>query len=269
MPRLIQKTKHSEKKSKCTTPASRLVFYFQNVKLSYMPITLVSNTDRGHVESGWLKSAHSFSFGRYVNPTRRNFGALAVVNEDWIAPGAGFGEHPHQNMEIVTIVLEGKMEHADSIGNKGLIEPGMIQAMSAGTGVLHSEGNASETDALHLFQIWIRPNQINVQPRYQQWKVELHQNAWSILASDASIPGQMNLYQEAEISLGDFTAGTRLEIPTTPPGRGCFLLIISGSVRHETRLLEVGDSLEITNESSLMLHIETDTRLLRIQVPVL
>ncbi|HRH31931.1 MAG TPA: pirin family protein [bacterium] len=234
-----------------------------------MSVQFIPNAGRGHVQSGWLKSAHSFSFGRYVNAARRNFGALAVVNEDWIAPGAGFSEHPHQNMEIVTVVLEGVLEHADSMGNTGRIEPGMIQAMSAGTGVLHSEGNASTTSPLHLLQIWIKPNQINGQPRYKQWRTEIQPNDWSILASSTSFPEQMNLYQEAEIALGDFTADTKLEIPATPPERGCFLLLLSGSVRNEAQQLEAGDSLEITNESAFTLHAKADTKILRIHVPIL
>ena len=132
-----------------------------------------SSSSRGHANHGWLKSHHSFSFANYYNPEKIHFGALRVLNDDYVAPGKGFGEHPHQNMEIISIPLEGDLEHKDSMGNITVIKHGEIQVMSAGTGVYHSEYNKSKSNAVKFLQIWVIPNKQNVTPRYDQITLNL------------------------------------------------------------------------------------------------
>lgn len=233
-----------------------------------MPINFIPDNKRGHVSSGWLKSAHSFSFGRYVNPERRGFGTLLVVNEDWIAPGAGFSEHPHQNMEIITIPLEGSLEHQDSMGNKGVVMPGEIQAMSAGTGVLHSEWNASKTEPLHLLQIWIKPDRMNVPPRYGQWTCENKLNDWSLVASPENTPGHFPIFQQAEIKFGKFLAGQQLKLKSPPRNHGLYILFVSGTATFNDVTLNPGDSLEITGTIELPVEITSESKILLIQAPV-
>ncbi len=227
----------------------------------------VPNEKRGHVNSGWLTSAHSFSFARYVNPERRNFGALLVVNEDTIAPGAGFGEHPHDNMEIVTIPLSGALRHEDSMGNKGVIRAGEFQAMSAGTGVLHSEVNASETEPVHLLQLWIWPNRQNPAPRYKQWNAAIPQNGFVTVA--APEPGNhFDIYQDAWISFGAWNTGSAFTVEKTEEGRGTFLLLVSGRGRLGGFAMKAGDGFEASGAPAFTFTAEEDCRVLKIDVPM-
>ncbi len=233
-----------------------------------MPSAFVPNNERGHVKAGWLASAHSFSFGRWVHPTRRHFGALLVVNEDRIAPGAGFGEHPHDNMEIVTIPLAGALRHRDSMGNGGVIRAGEFQAMSAGTGVLHSEVNASETEPVHVLQIWIWPDRRNPAPRYKQWAADLKENAWTLVAAPEPGDGHFNIYQDARISFGVWKAGSRFALEALAENRGTFLLVVSGRVRVGEQVLGPGDGFETSGSPAYECIVEEDARLLKIDVPM-
>lgn len=227
----------------------------------------VPNASRGHVESGWLKSAHSFSFARYVNPERRNFGALLVVNEDTIAPGAGFGEHPHDNMEIITIPLSGSLRHEDSMGNKGVIHAGEFQAMSAGTGVLHSEVNASETEPVHLLQLWVWPNRRNPAPRYKQWNADIPTNGFVTVA--APEPGNhFEIYQDARISFGAYEAGNTFTVEKTEQDRGVFLLLVSGCGRLGEFTMNAGDGFEASNAPAFVFTAEEPCQVLKIEVPM-
>jgi quercetin 2,3-dioxygenase len=164
-----------------------------------------SSSSRGHANHGWLKSHHSFSFANYYNPEKIHFGALRVLNDDYVAPGMGFGEHPHQNMEIISIPLEGDLEHKDSMGNVTVIKHGDIQVMSAGTGVYHSEYNKSKSNSVKFLQIWVIPNKENVKPRYDQITLNLkdrENKLQQILSPDANDEGVW-IHQDAWFHLGN------------------------------------------------------------------
>jgi redox-sensitive bicupin YhaK (pirin superfamily) len=166
-----------------------------------METILYPEKERGHANHGWLNAKHSFSFANWYNPHKINFGALRVLNDDIVAPGMGFGTHPHDNMEIITIPLKGKLEHKDSMGHTSVITTGEIQVMSAGTGILHSEFNASQTEAINLFQIWIFPNKRNVTPRYDQINIEYakaENNFLQLISPDSKDEGSW-IHQDAWI----------------------------------------------------------------------
>jgi len=166
-----------------------------------MKTMIRKSQERGKVEAGWLKSMHSFSFGSYHDEDHMGFGPLRVINEDWIGEGSGFGMHPHEDMEIMTILLEGELEHKDSLGTKGLLKPGEVQLMSAGVGIVHSEFNHSKEDSLHLYQIWIEPSEKGLEPKYQQkdFSKELENSRWTLLASSEASNGELKIHQDAQI----------------------------------------------------------------------
>ena len=205
--------------------------------------------NRGHINHGWLDTYHTFSFAEYQDPAFMGFRALRVINEDRIQPSAGFPTHSHQNMEILTYLLEGALEHKDSMGNGSVILPGDVQYMSAGSGVTHSEFNHSHQETTHLIQIWILPNKLNSQPRYNQKHFELskHSGQWQLLASGKELNGVINVRQDLDLYhlLAQGDAETSYELKK---GRYAWIQILRGSFLINGCSLEAGDGVSVAQE---------------------
>jgi redox-sensitive bicupin YhaK (pirin superfamily) len=209
-------------------------------------------TERGQVDFGWLKSAHTFSFGSYHNPQFMGFSVLRVINEDRVVAAAGFPSHSHQNMEILTYVVEGALEHKDSLGNVATIKPGDLQRMSAGTGVTHSEYNPLKNQNSHFLQIWIFPEQENIPPSYQQKNFEskLQKEEFVLIASQTGRDASVSLNQDVDLyALKSSQAGER--ILNTDPARSYWLQVIKGVVKMNDRNASAGDALQARGESRL------------------
>ncbi len=226
--------------------------------------------DRGFSDLGWLKSRHSFSFGSFFNPQLMGFGALRVLNDDIVAPGAGFNTHPHDNMEIISIPLEGSLEHRDSMGNHGLIPSGEIQAMSAGTGIFHSEYNQSGSSLVKFLQIWIVPNKRNVSPRYAQMKInpERHKNQFGVIISPVPSEETIWIHQNATLSLGNFEADKNVSIPEAKNGIGNFLFVLKGKINLFGSTLHDRDAIGITDSPITEVSLMEQSQLLLLQVPL-
>jgi quercetin 2,3-dioxygenase len=220
-------------------------------------IRIRKSHDRGHAEHGWLKSFHTFSFAGYRDPAHMGFRALRVMNEDWVAPGQGFGAHPHDNMEIITYVLEGQLEHADSMGNGSVLTPGRFQRMSAGTGVTHSEFNPSDVDPVHLYQIWLFPNERNVTPSYEELALpsaDKH-NRLRLVASNDGRHGSLTIHQDAAIYLAELDADAHVEHELAP-GRHAWLQVLRGAATVNGQLLSTGDAVAVSDEPRLEISAE-------------
>jgi redox-sensitive bicupin YhaK (pirin superfamily) len=218
----------------------------------------------GHDNHGWLDTRHHFSFANYHDPQRQQFGALRVINDDVIKAGAGFDTHPHRNMEIITYVREGAITHRDSNGNVGRTVAGDVQVMSAGSGVFHSEFNLESEDT-NIFQIWIEPNQLDVKPRWDSYKFPKEPTADSLMllvSGDGDAP--LSIHQDALIYTGHLSEGTAL---THPIKHQAYVLVSEGTLELEGRLLNTGDGLEVTEQSSIKLKALSDTKVLVIDVP--
>ena len=225
--------------------------------------------ERGHAFFGWLDSYHTFSFGNYMNPDRMNFGALRVLNDDTVAPGEGFGTHPHHNMEIISIPLEGTMMHRDSMGSEQALHVGNVQVMSAGSGLTHSEYNGSATDALKFLQIWIVPHTRNVEPRYDEVSVgTLTPNVEHTIIAPHGHGGAMWIHQDAWLSLTDLTEGASLQREQRAPGVGAFVMPIEGSLLVNNTQLARRDAIGLYDASTVTVHAQTAARVLIIDVPV-
>lgn len=209
---------------------------------SHPLIHLRPATERGHVDHGWLDTWHSFSFASYHDPAHMGFSALRVINEDWIAAGAGFGTHPHRDMEILTWVLEGALAHKDSTGGGGIIRPGELQRMSAGSGITHSEFNASETERVHLLQIWLLPKAPGLAPRYSQtaFPADGRRNTFQLLASPDGRDGSLDIHQEASLWVADLDAGQGASLGLGG-GRRAWIQVANGQVRFAGHVLGAGD----------------------------
>jgi len=225
---------------------------------------------RGVSEIAWLLSYHTFSFSDYYDPDRMNFGALRVLNDDRIDPGKGFGTHPHKNMEIITIPLEGTVEHKDNMKNRGLIEAGDVQIMSAGTGITHSEYNYSKTEPLKLLQIWVLPNMLNVKPRYQQKNgVLTHQPDNTLIkVVSPTDTSALFLYQNAEFSVGRFTKGHKVTYPVAFKGNGVYAFIINGKAKVNGIEVSSRDGLGIWNTVKILIEASEDLHILLMDVPI-
>lgn len=236
-----------------------------------MANTVLHKADsRGHADHGWLQTSHSFSFADYYDADRMGFGALRVINDDTIAPGMGFGTHPHANMEIITIPLEGDLEHRDSMGNGTIIRSGDIQVMSAGTGIRHSEFNPNADTQTKLLQIWVLPNRQNVTPRYDQitLKQEDSENKFEqILSPDPSDSGTW-IHQDAWFHLGTFETGMIPEYALRKPGNGVYIFVISGDVEVEGVTLHARDGLGVWESESISMKILSNARVLIMEVPM-
>jgi len=208
-------------------------------------IIIRRSQDRGHAEHGWLDSYHSFSFADYHDPQWMGYRSLRVINEDRIAPAQGFGSHPHRDMEIITYVLSGQLKHKDSMGNEGVIGPGEVQKMSAGTGVVHSEFNASAKEGVHLLQIWITPDTKGLKPVYEQDLLPEGQK-------DSLLSFPVNIHQDARIFRGRLSKGHEL-VHQLGVGRGAWLQVISGQLSVNAETLDAGDAAVVEKEISLKL----------------
>ncbi len=225
---------------------------------------------RGDANHGWLKSKHSFSFANYYNPERMGFGALRVINDDFVIGGQGFGKHSHREMEIISIPLSGKLAHGDNIGNEGVIETGEIQVMSAGTGITHSEMNGDADEPVQFLQIWVMPNKTNVAPRYQQVRMsELMQpNEFNQVLSPNADDAGVWIYQNAWFSMGDFDKGIRQTYQLKDPNNGVYVFVISGKVAVNDDILATRDGLGIWDTDSFTIEVTEDTQVLVMEVPV-
>ncbi len=208
--------------------------------------------ERGHANLGWLDSYHSFSFAHYHDPKHMGFGPLRVINDDKIQAGAGFGTHGHKDMEIITYVLEGELEHKDSMGNGSVLRPGDVQRMSAGTGVMHSEFNHSQQVTTHLLQIWIIPDQAGVTPGYQEkhFTNAEKEGRLCLLASKTGQDGSISIHQNAKLYAGLFHAEQQAEL-NIAPGRLAYVHVVKGTISLNDQVLSGGDALKLSDEQVL------------------
>jgi redox-sensitive bicupin YhaK (pirin superfamily) len=215
-------------------------------------LTLRKAADRGHADHGWLNTYHTFSFSTYRDPQHVHFRALRVMNEDFVAPGQGFGTHPHDNMEIVTYVLEGALEHRDSMGNGEVLRPGEFQRMSAGTGITHSEFNPSPTEPVHLYQIWLFPAERDVEPSYEQKRFDEagRENRLQLVASPGADEGSLRINQDARIYLANLDGGQTVRHELAP-GRHAWLQVLRGNVTLNGEDLKTSDGAALSDEPQL------------------
>ncbi len=223
---------------------------------------------RGFADHNWLKSYHTFSFASYYNPERMNFGVLRVLNDDIIAPTMGFDMHPHNNMEIISIPLEGELEHKDSMGNVAIIKAGEIQVMSAGTGIYHSEYNKSSEKEGKFLQIWVFPNKKNVTPRYDQYILKNEKNVLQQILSPNKDEEGVWIHQNAWFHLGNFDADKIVEYQLKNTENGVYAFVINGNITIEDVELQTRDALGIWNTNSLILKTLKDTTILLMEVPM-
>lgn len=211
-------------------------------------------SERGHAHHGWLDTYHTFSFASYHDPRHTHFRALRVMNEDYVAPGKGFGTHPHDNMEIVTYVLEGALEHRDSMGNGEILRPGEFQRMSAGTGITHSEFNPSDSEPVHLYQIWLFPAVRNSAPSYEQKRFEpdTRINQLKLVASPNGESGSLRIQQDVRIYLADLTKGNSIQYPLAHE-RHAWVQVLRGSLSIRGASLQAGDGVAVSAEAQLQL----------------
>jgi redox-sensitive bicupin YhaK (pirin superfamily) len=230
--------------------------------------------DRGYANHGWLQANHSFSFANFFNPEKVHFGALRVLNDDIVAPGMGFGTHPHDNMEIITIPLSGVLKHRDNMGDKWIpVLPSEVQIMSAGTGVQHSEINGSEDAYLSLFQIWIIPNKRNVEPRYDQktFDVSGRDNKLQVLVSsiDENHESSLKIHQDAVISRINLDKDATFDYTLKSKNHGVYVMNIHGSVKIDGQTLESRDAAGISETDAFTISTTEASELLFIEVPML
>ncbi len=225
---------------------------------------------RGYADHGWLKSKHTFSFANYYNPERMNFGVLRVINDDFVEGGMGFGRHPHRDMEIISIPLEGKLKHGDNMGNVGIVEKGDIQVMSAGTGIMHSEENASDTEAVKFLQIWIIPNKQDVTPRYDQLNFEeklVPNQLLQILSPNAHDDGVW-IHQDAWFNWGKFTEDTNVDYQFRKEGNGLYIFLLEGGAIVDAQQLHRRDAIGIWDTNNAVLKFQKGTEVLLMEVPM-
>jgi redox-sensitive bicupin YhaK (pirin superfamily) len=218
---------------------------------------------RGFADHGWLRSFHTFSFADYYDPAHMGFRALRVINEDRVQPGKGFPTHPHRDMEIITYVLDGALEHKDSMGTGSVIRPGDIQRMSAGTGVTHSEFNASKSDSVHFLQIWIVPDRRGHSPGYEQkaFSIEERTGKLRLIASREGRQGSISVNQDVNLYATLLTPGSEIE-HTVSPGRNLFLHVARGAARVSDTPLEAGDAIAVVDAQTLKISTTSDAELL-------
>ena len=223
--------------------------------------------ERGNVNHGWLKANHSFSFANYYDPKKEQFGKLRVLNDDVVEAGFGFGMHPHNNMEIVTIPLKGALKHKDSSGGEGVIKTGDVQIMSAGKGIMHSEMATTDED-VNLFQIWVFPKKVNIEPRYDQRFFEENdrENKWQIVVSPNEVHNALWINQDAYFSLGNFDTATSYKLNNE--NNGVYLMVIEGEIEIDGNTLTNRDAIGITDATDFQINVLQPAKLLAIEVPM-
>lgn len=226
---------------------------------------------RGHANHGWLDTYHSFSFAGYFDPNNIHFGALRVLNDDTVAPGRGFGTHPHKNMEIISIPLSGDLEHKDSMDNKQVIKKGDVQVMSAGTGVMHSEYNKNDDEEVKFLQIWVIPREQNVEPRYDQIKIDEEKAKDSLLqiVSPNKDDDGVWIHQDAWFHLSDLSTDKKLEYKLKQSGNGVYAFLLEGEVEINNETLSKRDALKITETDSFEINSKINSRILLMEVPMI
>ncbi|MCU0720194.1 MAG: pirin family protein [Pirellula sp.] len=219
--------------------------------------------ERGHADHGWLNSYHTFSFASYRDPNHMGFRSLRVMNEDRVVAGQGFGTHAHNDMEIVSYVLEGELEHKDSMGNGEVLRPGEFQRITAGTGITHSEFNPSAKQATHFYQIWLIPERRGLDPSYEQkgFDPQGRKNRWQLVASKNAKDGSLLIHQDANIYLADLDNGREMTF-AIPNGRHVWLQVLRGSVEVNSSRLSTGDAVAVSDEASLTVKATTDVELM-------
>ena len=225
---------------------------------------------RGHSLYDWLDSKHTFSFDRYYDPERVHFGALRVLNDDKVAPGEGFGMHPHKNMEIISIPLKGELQHGDSHKNSKVVSPGLIQTMSAGTGIYHSEMNHSNEEPVEFLQIWVLPKQNNTHPAYNDYDIRslLKKNELTtIVAPDGSAPAKM--LQDTWFSIGEVEKGRTIDYKMHQPNMGVYIFLIEGEVKVGDRVLQRRDGLGVYDTDEFIIEPLKDSHILLMEVPMI
>ncbi|MCH2193998.1 pirin family protein [Kordia sp.] len=227
---------------------------------------------RGKADHGWLKSYHSFSFANYYDPERMGFGQLRVLNDDIVKPKMGFGTHPHQNMEIISIPLSGALTHKDSMDNKRAITVGEVQVMSAGTGLQHSEFNDSKTDEVNFLQLWIQPEEIGVTPRYEQkhFDLEKRENQFQTVVApkDKIVDEALWIHQQAYISIGNFDPSQTIDFKLNDHTHGVYVFVLEGTITIGGETLTTKDALGIWDTESVEIEVKETSKILVIEVPM-
>ncbi len=235
-----------------------------------MKMNIQRASERGGANHGWLNAKHYFSFASYHNPEKVHFGLLRVLNDDTITGGTGFPPHPHDNMEIVTIPLSGALQHKDNTGGEGVIKAGDVQIMSAGTGVQHSEFNASKTEDATLFQVWIFPKERNIKPRYDQRSFNINEriNKWQVVVSPNDADNALWINQDARFSLTKLEAGKSLSYKNAFMGNGIYLVVVNGSIEVGGKQLNKRDAAGISEAEEFNITATEDAELMAIEIPM-
>jgi quercetin 2,3-dioxygenase len=239
-------------------------------KFNTMKTVLHKANTRGHANHGWLDSYHTFSFAGYYDPARTHFGVLRVLNDDIVAGGRGFGQHPHDNMEIISIPLKGALEHGDNTGGHGIIKSGEVQIMSAGSGIAHSEKNASSTDEVNFLQIWVFPKEKDITPRYDQklFTVEERANKFQTIVSPAKDNGSLWINQDAWFSLGNFSKDSTTEYAVNSKTNGVYAFAIEGDVTINGQKLNKRDGFGMWDVDKISIVADSNAELLLMEVPI-
>lgn len=216
---------------------------------------------RGKTKTGWLDSKHTFSFGHFMDPSRMGFRSLRVINDDHVIPGAGFDTHPHRNMEIVTYVLKGELEHKDSLGTGSVIRPGDIQRMTAGKGIFHSEFNPSNDNPVHLLQIWILPEQQGLEPSYEQKRIDIKTGGFTLVGDRHGTDGAITIHQNIKMLVAKLEDGAETSY-AFEKGRGGFLQVMAGCIELNGEVLKEGDGAEISDVDALSIKAQADSELM-------
>ena len=235
-----------------------------------MKINIHKSDSRGVANHGWLNSRHTYSFSNYHDPSRMGFGKLRVINDDTVNPSMGFGTHPHNNMEIISIPLRGSLRHEDSMGNQHIIETGEVQIMSAGTGITHSEYNHSDVDQVGFLQIWVLPKDKDIQPRYEQKRFDSSKkrNQFQTIVSPDGEGGSISINQDVYFSLLDIDQDRSVNYQLHNSNNGIYLFMISGSVLFDGHCLEDRDGAEVSSISNVNFLAATDSQVLCIETPI-